>query len=97
MSRADKRPRARLTGFYHRVGASMADGLRPFALPRSHAAGCFLCTPRPRAANTIHKKPNTYQNKASSPASLGLSGRCRLFLLTVLQSRTHAYEGGVSP
>jgi hypothetical protein len=75
----------------------MANGLRPFALPRSHAAGCFLCTPRPRAANTIHKKPNTYQNKASSPASLGLSGRCRLFLLKVLQSRTHAYEGGVSP
>src|SRR5215217_4320610 len=27
-----------------RVGASMANGLRPFALPRSYTAGCFLCT-----------------------------------------------------
>jgi hypothetical protein len=30
---------ARLTGFYHGVGASWSTWLRPFALPRSYAAG----------------------------------------------------------
>src|SRR5215204_6844705 len=28
-------PRARRTGFYHRVGASMANGLRPFVVDRN--------------------------------------------------------------
>jgi hypothetical protein len=37
-------PRARRTGFSHRVGALWSTLLRPFALPRSYAAGCFLCT-----------------------------------------------------
>ena len=37
MSRADKSPRARRTGFSYRVGASCPGSLRPFALLRSHA------------------------------------------------------------
>jgi hypothetical protein len=37
---------------------SHATGLRSFALPRSQAAGCFLCT----GWRGVHKKTNTHQS-----------------------------------
>ena len=40
--------------------SSSHTGLRPFALSRSHAAGCFLCTGF--QARGVHKKHNTHQS-----------------------------------
>jgi hypothetical protein len=67
MSRADKRPRARRTGFHHRVGVSCPTWLRPFALPRPDAAGCFLCT---SLGGCVHKRGRTRFIRPSHP-SLG--------------------------
>src|SRR5215213_11845429 len=39
-----------------------SSNLRPFALPRSYAAGCFLCTSGPQARYLVHKKHNIHQS-----------------------------------
>jgi hypothetical protein len=63
------------TGFYHRVGACCPTWLRLFALPRSYAAGCFLCT----GWRGVHKKPNTRRMITPSPASLAYRGGAGCF------------------
>jgi hypothetical protein len=50
---------------------------QPFALPRSYAAGCFLCTDL--QARAVHKKLNPHQDLTTLPAALAIGvGRCRL-------------------
>jgi hypothetical protein len=52
---------------------SLTSVARPFAMPRSYAAGCFLCTGS--RARVLHKKHDPHQNKTNSPAVLGRLGR----------------------
>jgi hypothetical protein len=51
----------------------LATGLRPFGLPRSYAAGCFLCT----GWRVVHKKHNIPRRAAPPPAALAYGGGAR--------------------
>jgi hypothetical protein len=68
--------RARRAGFHHRVGACCPTWLRLFALLRSYAAGCFLCT----GQCGVHKKPNIRRCEhplAGGPGPIG-AGLCAI-------------------
>jgi hypothetical protein len=69
----------------------MANGLRPFALPHSHTARCFLCTDW----RGVHKKHNTHRNMTTPSAVLGGLGRCyaELRLFGILGSWTSGVSG----
>ena len=50
---------------------------QPFALLRSYAAGCFLCTDL--QARVVHKNINPHQDTTTLPAALAIGvGRCGL-------------------
>jgi hypothetical protein len=77
-------------------------GLRPFALPSRcpkpspDRSLCVRCVRVHQLGFSLRNELSTRWRSRPLFGVPGLSGRCWLFLLKMLQSSTQTYEGGVS-